>query len=149
MTADVLLWIFAVVVVVALLFLMVYNLLAFDELAHDHKNPIDVCNSLNPLVLPEYIAQGVLTLLFLLTGNWMCALLMAPLTCYHVWRYLNRPMMSQPGIYDMTEMFNRDEMRHNNVESAVKLAFYMLTFFYFLYRMMYALLADDDKSTFA
>eukprot|EP00730_Choanoeca_flexa_P003657 TRINITY_DN11469_c0_g2_i2.p2 TRINITY_DN11469_c0_g2~~TRINITY_DN11469_c0_g2_i2.p2 ORF type:complete len:162 (+),score=22.91 TRINITY_DN11469_c0_g2_i2:2630-3115(+) len=146
MLPDAWLWIIAVIVAVALLFLMVYNLLAFDELKHDHKNPIDVCDSLNPFVLPEYGAQAVLTLLFLVTGNWLCFATYVALTAYHVNRYLNRPQMSKPGIYDPTVMFDRNEMNRDTYEAAIKLAFYMLTFFYFLYRMMFALLSDEKRA---
>lgn len=35
------------------------QIIAFDELKTDYKNPIDQCNSLNPLVLPEYILHLV------------------------------------------------------------------------------------------
>jgi hypothetical protein len=30
------------------------QIFAFDELKNDHKNPIEQCNSLNLLILPEY-----------------------------------------------------------------------------------------------
>jgi hypothetical protein len=38
-------------------------------------------------VLPEYAVQGLMTTLFLITGNWLCFLLNAGLTGYHVYRY--------------------------------------------------------------
>ena len=36
-----------------------FQIIAFDELKTDYKNPIDQCNSLNPLVLPEYFLHAV------------------------------------------------------------------------------------------
>jgi hypothetical protein len=50
---------------------------------------------------------------------------------------MKRPQMSKPGIYDPTEMFNREEMRRDTIESSIKLGFYMLTFFYYLYRFVH------------
>jgi len=144
MLNDTWLWIVCVIAVLVLLFLMVYNLLAFDELKHDHKNPIDVCDSINPYVRPEYIGHGVMTLLFLLTGNWLCFLINAGLVAYHIYRYWHRPSMQKPGIYDPTEMFDHNNMKKHTIESGLKLAFYMLTFFFYLYRMMYSLLSSEE-----
>eukprot|EP01147_Barroeca_monosierra_P007429 gene7429-9779_t len=143
MTLEAWLWILAVLLVVFLLFLMVFNLLAFDELRSDHKNPVDVSASINPWVLPEYIAHGVLTLLFLIMGKWATLAINVVLLAYHIHRYLNRPKISQPGIYDPTEMFNRSVMKQCMMESTVKLGFYMLTFFFYLYSMMYTLISAD------
>eukprot|EP00043_Microstomoeca_roanoka_P003305 m.43167 g.43167 ORF g.43167 m.43167 type:complete len:144 (-) comp12006_c1_seq2:222-653(-) len=143
MTADAWIWIIAVIVIIFLLFLMVFNLLAFEELRYDHKNPVDVSASINPWVLPEYGSHALLTILFLVTGKWIIFIINAILVGYHVHRYMNRPKISQPGIYDPTEMFNRQVMRQCVIESAAKLGFYMITFFYYLYCMMYALISSD------
>jgi len=43
-------------------------------------------------------------------------------------------MIRGPGIYDPTEVFNYNEMKKYSIETGVKLAFYMITFFYYLYR---------------
>lgn len=56
---------------------------------------------------------------------------------------MNRPKISGHGIYDPTEMFNHRVMKQCMVESSVKLGFYMLTFFYYLYSMMYTLISSD------
>ena len=46
---DTLLWVAVVFLTIFLLFVVVYALLAFDELIHDHKNPSDVCRNINPV----------------------------------------------------------------------------------------------------
>ncbi len=46
---DTLLWAVIVFIAIFLLFVVVYALLAFDELIHDHKNPSDVCRNINPV----------------------------------------------------------------------------------------------------
>ena len=45
-----------------------FQIIAFDELKTDYKNPIDQCGSLNPLVLPEYIMHILFNVLFLMAG---------------------------------------------------------------------------------
>jgi hypothetical protein len=47
-------------------------------------------------------------------------------------RYARRPRMLSPGVYDYTEIL--PEAKRNQIECSVKLAFYLLSFFYFLYR---------------
>ena len=66
--------------------IMTFQIIAFDELKTDYKNPIDQCASLNPLVLPEYILHIVFNVLFLMAGEWFSLLLNAPLIAYHVHR---------------------------------------------------------------
>ena len=49
---------------------VLFQIIAFDELKTDYKNPIDQCQSLNPLVLPEYIMHMFFNVLFLFAGNY-------------------------------------------------------------------------------
>ena len=63
-----------------------FKIIAFDELKTDYKNPIDQCNSLNPLVLPEYIIHIAINVLFLFAGEWFTIMLNIPLIAYHVHR---------------------------------------------------------------
>ena len=42
-------WLLIMFLLVGMLYINVNNILAFDELQNDHKNPTDVCNSLNPV----------------------------------------------------------------------------------------------------
>jgi len=48
--------------------------------------------------------------------------------------------MSVPGLYDPTEVMNASVMSRCQKEGWIKLAFFLLCFFYYLYRMMYAML---------
>ena len=47
---------------------------------------------------------------------------------------MNRPVMSGPGLYDPTSIMNADELYKAQREGWFKLAFYLLSFFYYLYR---------------
>lgn len=72
-----------------LIFFSIFHVIAFDELKTDYKNPIDQCNSLNPLVLPEYILHVFFNLLFLFAGEWFSLALNIPLIAYHVYRWVD------------------------------------------------------------
>ncbi|KAG5642124.1 COPII-coated vesicle protein [Asterophora parasitica] len=56
----------------------------YSDLESDYLNPIDLCNKLNKLVIPENGVHGALTLLFLLSGQWLAFLFNAPLLAYNV-----------------------------------------------------------------
>lgn len=53
--------------------------------------------------------------------------------CVFVCRYMSRPVMSGPGLYDPTTIMNADILAYCQKEGWCKLAFYLLSFFYYLY----------------
>lgn len=124
-----------------LIFFAVFHVIAFDELKTDFKNPIDQCNTLNPLVLPEYLVHILFNVVFLIAGEWVPILFNIPLIAYHVHRYLNRPIMSTSGLYDPTTIMNGDQLSRATREGWMKLGFYLLSFFYYLYGMISTLIA--------
>jgi len=125
-----------------LIFFAIWHIIAFDELKTDYKNPIDQCNNLNPLVLPEYAIHISYNILYLFAGQWGSLLLNTPLIAYHVHRYLHRPVMSGPGLYDPTTIMNASELNRAMKEGWCKLGFYILSFFYHLYSMIYVLISS-------
>lgn len=135
-------FIIALIVSAFLIFFVIYHIIAFDELKTDYKNPIDQCNSLNPLVLPEYLLHMLYNVLFLFAGCWGTLIMNVPLIAYHVRRYMNRPVMREPGLYDPTTIMNQDELSRAQKEGWIKLAFYLLSFFYYLYSMIYELVSS-------
>uniref|UniRef100_A0A670HT28 Glia maturation factor beta n=1 Tax=Podarcis muralis TaxID=64176 RepID=A0A670HT28_PODMU len=134
------------------------KIIAFDELKTDYKNPIDQCNTLNPtvekvkkikrvkialkLVLPEYLIHAFFCVMFLCATEWLTLGLNMPLLAYHIWRYMSRPVMSGPGLYDPTTIMNADILAYCQKEGWCKLAFYLLSFFYYLYGMIYVLVSS-------
>lgn len=53
--------------------------------------------------------------------------------CFPLSRYVNRPVMSKPGLYDPTSIMNADVLSKCQREGWIKLAVYLLSFFYYLY----------------
>ncbi|GFS08626.1 cornichon [Elysia marginata] len=135
-------YILALILTAVLIFFVIFHIIAFDELKTDYKNPIDQCNSLNPLVIPEYAIHIFFTVLFLFSGQIGTVIFNLPLIGYHIRRYLNRPVMSGMGLYDPTTIMNADELGRAQKEGWVKLGFYLISFFYYLYSMIYVLVSS-------
>ncbi|EJT51508.1 ER to golgi family transport-related protein [Trichosporon asahii var. asahii CBS 2479] len=83
------------------------------------------------------IAHAFITLLFLLSGQWLAFLINAPLVAYNV-----NKIMSKNHMYDATEIFRT--LSAHKKESFIKLGFYLICFFYYLYRMIVALISESD-----
>jgi hypothetical protein len=111
-------------------------------LKNDNKNPIEQCNSLNPLVLPEYATHIFINILFLIGGEWLTIFFNIPLIAYNINKYRTRPMKSGFGIYDPTSIMNIQTLNSNQREGWIKLAFYLITFFYYLYCMISELIRE-------
>uniref|UniRef100_A0A8C5P4T2 Cornichon family AMPA receptor auxiliary protein 1 n=1 Tax=Jaculus jaculus TaxID=51337 RepID=A0A8C5P4T2_JACJA len=120
----------ALLLTAALIFFAIWHIIAFDELKTDYKNPIDQCNTLNPTVEKVKKIKRVKIALKVLH------------VCMFVWvsngavfysRYMSRPVMSGPGLYDPTTIMNADILAYCQKEGWCKLAFYLLAFFYYLY----------------
>lgn len=90
------------------------------------------------------IAHAFLTLLFLLSGQWLAFLLNAPLVAFNVNKCVLAPefdrqrsadnyrVLSKNHMYDATEIFRT--LSGHKKESFIKLGFYLISFFYYLYR---------------
>jgi hypothetical protein len=134
-------YIVALIIAIFLIFLAVYHVIAFDELKNDHKNPIDQCKILNPVILLEYGLHTLIVLLFMISFEFITVVLNLPLFLYHVHRYLKRPSHRSMNLYDPTTILNGHELSRATTEGWAKLAFYLLSFFYFLYCMISTLVA--------
>jgi hypothetical protein len=132
-------YILALVLTAFLIFFAIYVIICVDELKTDYKNPIEQCKTMNNLVLPEYLVHLSFNILFLFAMQFGSLAWNMPLIAYHVYRYANRPVMSGPGLYDPTTIMNGDEMTRVMREGWAKLGFYLLSFFYYLYSMIYVL----------
>ncbi|CAB1413167.1 unnamed protein product [Pleuronectes platessa] len=134
----------------SLIFFVIWQIIAFDELRTDFKNPIDqsnptrarerilnierICNLLRRLVVPEYSIHGLFCLMFMCAGEWVTLGLNIPLLFYHLWRFFHRPADGSEVMYDPVSVMNADILNYCQKESWCKLGFYLLSFFYYLYR---------------
>ncbi|XP_077933956.1 protein cornichon homolog 3 isoform X2 [Halichoerus grypus] len=134
------------------------EIIAFDELRTDFKSPIDQCNPvharerlrniericflLRKLVLPEYSIHSLFCIMFLCAQEWLTLGLNVPLLFYHFWRYFHCPADSSELAYDPPAVMNADTLSYCQKEAWCKLAFYLLSFFYYLYCMIYTLVSS-------
>ncbi|XP_026536117.1 protein cornichon homolog 3 isoform X2 [Notechis scutatus] len=132
----------SLVLCAALIFFAIWHIIAFDELKTDFKSPIDQCNPTNALVLPEYSIHSLFCIMFLCAQEWLTLGLNIPLLFYHFWRYFHCPADSTELAYDPPAVMNADTLRYCQREAWCKLAFYLLSFFYYLYCMIYALVTS-------
>ncbi|KAG9450239.1 hypothetical protein H6P81_010204 [Aristolochia fimbriata] len=143
MAWEVLLWLISLFSVIALLALTVYQLISLSDLEFDYINPYDSSSRINKVVIPEFIVQGALTAIYLLTWHWFMFLLMAPLAYYHSQLYMKRKHQ-----IDVTEIFSL--LNGEKKYRMVKLAFYMILFFIVIFRLVStavnSLIDEDDSS---
>ncbi|XP_051539692.1 protein cornichon homolog 2-like isoform X1 [Myxocyprinus asiaticus] len=100
-----------------------------------------ICNLLRRLVVPEYSIHGLFCLMFMCAGEWVTLGLNIPLLLYHLWRFFHRPADGSEVMYDPVSVMNADILNYCQKESWCKLGFYLLSFFYYLYSMVYALVS--------
>merc|ERR1711964_133967 len=103
---------------------------------------VSQCLSLS-LCLPTWLLLPLT--LFLCVGEWFSFFINTPLLVYHLYRYKNRPVMSGPGLYDPTTILHMDNIKRAQVEGWIKVAFYILSFFYFIYGMIYSIIASHQN----
>uniref|UniRef100_A0A3P8S214 Cornichon family AMPA receptor auxiliary protein 3 n=1 Tax=Amphiprion percula TaxID=161767 RepID=A0A3P8S214_AMPPE len=139
--------------------LSVCQITAFDELQADFKVPIDqgnplharerlrnierICNLLRKLVLPEYSIHGLFCIMFLCAQEWLTVGLNIPLLFYNTWsRYFHSPTDTKELLYDPASVMNGDTLKFCRKEAWCKLSFFVLSFFYYLYCMIYSLVTS-------
>jgi len=125
-------WVLALTCVGALIFLTVFALISFADLESDYINPIDLCRRLNQFVVPEYATHAAVTVMFLCTGCFLEFVLNLTLICWHV-----RCFLLKKHFLDATTIFST--MNYDRKVLLAKLAFYMASFFFYLYRLVYEL----------
>lgn len=128
-------WVFVFLATAGLLFCSVYSLILFSDLSVDHINPIELCELINRLVVPEYIGHAIVTTVLLLRGLYIPALLNVPLVAVHASRY-----KEQRHLLDNTAIFN--DVKKERKFCEIKLVYHLFMFFVYLYYFIMALIAD-------
>uniref|UniRef100_I3MY39 Cornichon family AMPA receptor auxiliary protein 3 n=1 Tax=Ictidomys tridecemlineatus TaxID=43179 RepID=I3MY39_ICTTR len=146
----------SLVLCAALIFFAIWHIIAFDELRTDFKSPIDQCN---PVHARERL-RNIERICFLLrkvsvwcppgrrkkTGrdDGREVLDQEGLTqvMLEVPEYFHCPADSSELAYDPPVVMNADTLSYCQKEAWCKLAFYLLSFFYYLYCMIYTLVSS-------
>uniref|UniRef100_A0A5F9D788 Uncharacterized protein n=1 Tax=Oryctolagus cuniculus TaxID=9986 RepID=A0A5F9D788_RABIT len=56
----------------------------------------------------EYLVHTCFCVVFLCEAEWLILGLDIPFLAFNIWRYMSRPVMSGPGLYDPTTIMNAD-----------------------------------------
>ncbi|CAL8402166.1 unnamed protein product [Boreogadus saida] len=100
-----------------------------------------ICSLLRKLVVPEYSIHGLFCLMFMCAGEWVTLGLNIPLLSLPTSEFFHRPADGSEVMYDPVSVMNADILNYCQKEAWSKLAFYLLSFFYYLYSMVYALVS--------
>ncbi|XP_010934684.1 protein cornichon homolog 1 [Elaeis guineensis] len=130
-------WLTAFFFLTALIVLVIYQLMCLADLEFDYINPYDSSSRINKVVIPEFVLQGVLCLLFLLSGHWLMFLFCAPNLYYNVRLYQQRQ-----HLVDVTEIFN--QLNGEKKRRLLKLINLVVLLFLSLFWMIWSVLEDVE-----
>ncbi|XP_021324334.1 protein cornichon homolog 3 isoform X2 [Danio rerio] len=94
------------------------------------------------LVLPEYSIHVLFCIMFLCAQEWLTVGLNIPLLFYNTWRYFHSPTDTKELLYDPASVMNGDTLKFCQKEAWCKMSFFVLSFFYYLYCMIYTLVTS-------
>ncbi|KAL8101249.1 protein cornichon homolog 4-like [Apium graveolens] len=134
---DMLAWLLFFFILIGLLILVVYQLMCLADLEFDYINPYDSASRINQVILPEFITEGVLCFLYLVTGHWIMALFGIPYLYYNVRLYMRRQ-----HLIDVTEIFN--QLDWEKKKRLFKLGYLVFLLFLSLFWLIYSALEDDE-----
>ncbi|KAL9265483.1 cornichon homolog 1-like protein [Drosera capensis] len=115
------------------------KIICLSDLEADYMNPYESAEKINAIVVPEFIVQGLVCVVFLICGRWIMFLLSLPLACYHLSLYLKRE-----HLLDVTEIF-RALSREKKLRFQ-KLGVYLFFFFITIVRELFRAEPSHDKS---
>ncbi|XP_066371918.1 protein cornichon homolog 1-like [Miscanthus floridulus] len=137
-TEMVFVWLTAFFLVVALIVLVIYQLMCLADLEFDYINPFDSSSRINKVVMPEFVLQALLSVLFLLSGHWAMFLLSLPLVYYNYTLYQRRQ-----HLVDVTEIFN--QLGREKKRRLFKIVSLIVLLFLSLFWMIWSVLSEEDE----
>ncbi|CAN4077225.1 unnamed protein product [Withania somnifera] len=134
---DMFIWLLFFFIVIAILVMLIIQLISLTDLEFDYINPYDTASRISKVVLPEFITQGVLCFLFLITGHWVISLYCIPYLYYNVKLYMQRR-----HLIDVTEIFNM--LNWEKKQRIFKLGHTIILLLFSLFMVIYSALEDFD-----
>jgi len=131
-------WLTAFFLVVSLIVLVIYQLMCLADLEFDYINPFDSSSRINKVVMPEFVLQALLSVLFLLSGHWAMFLLSVPMVYYNYTLYQRRQ-----HLVDVTEIFN--QLGREKKRRLFKIVSLIILLFLSLFWMIWSVLSEEDE----
>ncbi len=132
MVLDAWVYLLAAIGAIILMFAMIFFSILFADMEWDFVNPIDLCEQLNQYVLVEAAVHAGISFLLLVPMSWFLFIWNLPLLCWNGNKIKDNKMY-----YDSTEIFRL--LKQHKAECYIKLGFYLFSFFFYLYRMIFSL----------
>ncbi|XP_011300464.1 protein cornichon homolog 4 [Fopius arisanus] len=126
----------------AVLFVLVYFVIALSDLECDYLNAQQCCLRLNQWVVPKLVAHTLVNVILLIHGQWLLALANLPMSLWLCGEYLTVPQGNM-GVFDPTEIHNRGQLKKHTRDCLIYLGYYLIFFFIYLYCLIIALLRGD------
>ena len=88
------------------------------------------------VLIDGQLAHSMISFLLLVNGFWFALLLNAPLVLWHINKFIDSDgrLVKNNYTYDATEIFR--SMPEKKQECFIKMGFYLMMFFYYLYRIL-------------
>ncbi|KAI4356809.1 hypothetical protein L6164_000797 [Bauhinia variegata] len=135
--AGLFLWLLTFFFILGLLCLLGYQLILLVDLEFDYINPYDTAARINNVVLPEFITQGILCFILLISGHWFMFLVSLPYLYYNVRLYITRQ-----HLVDVTEIFN--QVKWEKKQRFFKVGYLVMLFLFSLFWLIWNITEEDD-----
>ncbi|KAK4848248.1 hypothetical protein QYF36_010781 [Acer negundo] len=96
---DLFSWLLVFFFIISLLAIIGYQLMSLTDLEVDYINPYDSAARINMLVMPEFVTQGILCIIFLVAGHWFMFLLSLPYLYFNMRLYQKRQHLLDLFVY--------------------------------------------------
>nr|XP_043630489.1 protein cornichon homolog 4-like [Erigeron canadensis] len=131
-------WLLCFFIIIVIIVIVFYQLICSADLEFDYINPYDSASWINKVILPEFIIQGVLCLLYLVTGHWMMFILAVPYLYYNMRLYARKQ-----HIVDVTEIFN--QLNQAKMQWIFNIGHFCSLLFITLFWNIYDALEEDER----
>ncbi|KAJ1692833.1 hypothetical protein LUZ63_009531 [Rhynchospora breviuscula] len=129
-------WLLCFFILIGLISLVIFQVMCLADLEFDYINPYDTASRINKVMIPEFILQGILSLVLLFSGHWIMFLLSLPFVYYNYNVYQKRQ-----HLIDVTEIFNH--VYKEKKQRLIKLGCLVVFLFLSLFWMIWSVLEDD------
>ncbi|KAJ3691034.1 hypothetical protein LUZ61_020198 [Rhynchospora tenuis] len=129
-------WLLCFFILIGLISLVIFQVMCLADLEFDYINPYDTASRINKVMIPEFILQGILSLVLLFSGHWIMFLLSLPFVYYNYTVYQKRQ-----HLIDVTEIFNH--VYKEKKRRLIKLGCLVVFLFLSLFWMIWSVLEDE------
>ncbi|XAR63161.1 hypothetical protein NMG60_11023002 [Bertholletia excelsa] len=135
--ADIFAWLLSFFLLIGLLGILLYQLMCLADLEFDYINPYDSASRINKVVIPEFVTQGSLCFLHLITGHWIMFLFCLPYLYYNFRLYSEKR-----HLVDVTEIFN--QLAREKKHRIYKLVYLVVLLGFSIFWMIWSIVEESE-----